>query len=69
MHANLGYQPKVSTKFQPNRTVDGWEIPIFVRLNNNKLQTDNRHESQEASKTIVCCDLSVAAGKNHVENK
>ena len=40
MHANLGYQPQVSAKFQLNRTAHGWEIPIFVRPNNNNKQTD-----------------------------
>ena len=41
MHANLGYQPQVSTKFQLNQTAHGWEILIFVRPNKqtNK-QTD-----------------------------
>jgi hypothetical protein len=42
MHANLGYQPTVSTKFQLNGTAHGSEIAIFVYPNkqtNNK-QTD-----------------------------
>ena len=41
MHANLGYQPQVSTKFQLNQTAHGWEILIFVHPNKqtNK-QTD-----------------------------
>jgi hypothetical protein len=30
MHANVGYQPEVSTKFQPNRTALGLEILISV---------------------------------------
>jgi hypothetical protein len=30
MQANLGYQPEVPTKFQPNRTAHGWEIAISV---------------------------------------
>ena len=55
MHANLGYQPEVSRKFQPNRTAHDWEISIFVR---DRLQTTDwqTHESQEAGKTIVRCN-------------
>jgi hypothetical protein len=60
MHANLGYQPEVPTKFQPNRTPHGWEIPNFVRprlqtTTDWQTTTDYRHESQEAGKTIVRC--------------
>jgi hypothetical protein len=70
MHANLGYQPEVPNKFQPNRIAHGWEIPIFVRprLQTDRLTdwqtTDYRHEPQEAGKTIVRCDLPVATDKN-----
>jgi hypothetical protein len=63
MHANLVYQPEVSTNFQPNRTAHIWEIPIFVRPNRLQQQIDYRQESQEAGKTIVRYDLPVATDK------
>jgi hypothetical protein len=44
MHANLGYQPQVSTKFQLNRTAHSRKIAIFVRPNNNK-QTSNKQQT------------------------
>ena len=62
MHANLGYQPQVSAKFQLNRTAHGWEILIFVRY---RLQQQTE-ESQKAGKTIVRCNLPVAMDKNNL---
>jgi hypothetical protein len=57
MHTNLGYQPEVSTKIQLNRIAHSWEIPIFVRPDNN------RHESQEAGNSPL--QLKIAADKNY----
>ena len=53
MHANLGYQPEVSTKFWLNQTAHGLEIPIFVRYSQTDSQQQTTHESQKASKTKV----------------
>jgi hypothetical protein len=43
MYANLGYQPKVFTKFQLNQNTHGWEIVIFVRPK----QTTSHNNTQQ----------------------
>jgi hypothetical protein len=60
MHANLGYQPEVSTKFQLNRTVQGWEIAIFVCPKQTKKQT-----KKQTNKQTNDIHESRWAGKNH----
>ena len=49
MHANLGYQPEVSTKFQLNRTANGWEIVISFQLEQQHTTPDMNLEGQVKS--------------------
>jgi hypothetical protein len=56
-------KPRSPENFSPigQRTAEKLQFLSVTDYDNNRLQT---HESQEAGKTIVCCDLPIATDKN-----
>jgi hypothetical protein len=66
IHANLRYQPEVSTKFQFNQTAHGWEILFFVgdrQTTTTDRQTDMNPLRQIKLKSAA---TKVAADKNQM---